>query len=54
MFIGRESELKFLEDRYSQNGGQLVVLYGASEKLKRCVTSVRVSRMCFFMPQVYG
>lgn len=28
MFIGRESELNFLEDKYSQTGGQLVVLYG--------------------------
>ncbi len=28
MFIGREAELKFLNDRYDENGGQLVVLYG--------------------------
>ena len=28
MFIGREQELKFLEEKYTQNGGQLVVLYG--------------------------
>lgn len=28
MFIGREQELKFLEEKYMQNGGQLVVLYG--------------------------
>lgn len=28
MFIGRELELNFLEDKYSQDGGQLVVLYG--------------------------
>lgn len=28
MFIGRESELNFLEDKYSQARGQLVVLYG--------------------------
>lgn len=28
MFIGRESELNFLEDKYNQSGGQLVVLYG--------------------------
>lgn len=28
MFIGRESELQFLEDRYAQEGGQLIVLYG--------------------------
>lgn len=28
MFIGREAELKFLEDKYEENKGQLVVLYG--------------------------
>lgn len=28
MFIGRESELNFLEERYSSNKGELVVLYG--------------------------
>ena len=28
MFIGRETELKFLNDKYEAEGGQLVVLYG--------------------------
>ena len=28
MFIGREAELKFLNDKYNDDGGQLVVLYG--------------------------
>lgn len=28
MFIGREAELKFLEDKYRQKDGQLIVLYG--------------------------
>lgn len=28
MFIGREAELKFLEDRYETDDGQLIVLYG--------------------------
>ncbi len=28
MFIGREAELSFLEEKYRTNGGQLVVLYG--------------------------
>ena len=28
MFIGREAELKFLNDRYTADGGQLIVLYG--------------------------
>ncbi len=28
MFIGREAELKFLNDKYETDGGQLIVLYG--------------------------
>lgn len=28
MFIGRETELQFLEDKYKASGGQLVVVYG--------------------------
>ena len=28
MFIGREAELRFLEDKYSEEKGQLIVLYG--------------------------
>ena len=28
MFIGREKELQFLEDKYNETGGQLIVLYG--------------------------
>ena len=28
MFIGREAELKFLEDKYVSENGQLIVLYG--------------------------
>lgn len=28
MFIGREAELKFLNDKYEENRGQLIVLYG--------------------------
>lgn len=28
MFIGREAELKFLQDKYTEEGGQLIVLYG--------------------------
>lgn len=28
MFVGRETELKFLEDRYQEKKGQLIVLYG--------------------------
>lgn len=28
MFVGREKELAFLEDKYASQGGQLIVLYG--------------------------
>ena len=28
VFIGRETELKFLNDKYEEKGGQLIVLYG--------------------------
>ena len=28
MFVGREEELKFLQDKYLDDGGQLIVLYG--------------------------
>ena len=28
MFIGRKAELKFLQDKYTEEGGQLIVLYG--------------------------
>jgi hypothetical protein len=28
MFIGREAELKFLQDKYEEDRGQLIVLYG--------------------------
>ena len=28
MFIGRETELKFLEDKYHEKKAQLIVLYG--------------------------
>lgn len=28
MFIGRETELKFLNDKYKEEKGQMIVLYG--------------------------
>ena len=28
MFIGRQDELQFLQDKYNAEGGQLIVLYG--------------------------
>ncbi len=35
MFLGRETELQFLEDKYTGEGGQLIVLYGL-EKIVSC------------------
>jgi AAA+ ATPase superfamily predicted ATPase len=32
MFIGREQELEFFEDRYSAPGAQLIVIVALSEK----------------------
>lgn len=41
MFIGREAELKFLNDKYNDNGGQLIVLYMPNkEQLIRQVEAV--------------
>ena len=28
MFVGREAELAFLEEKYEENKSQLIVLYG--------------------------
>lgn len=49
MFIGRESELHFLEDRYSQEGGQLVVLYGK----RRVGKTETLRQFCKRKPHVF-
>lgn len=41
MFIGRETELLFLDERYQAEGGQLIILYGRrrvgkTETLREC------------------
>lgn len=50
MFIGREAELKFLNDKYEENGGQLIVLYGRRRvgKPKPCGSFARENRMYSF------
>lgn len=35
MFIGRETELKFLNDKYNSDGGQLVVCMADGVSAKR-------------------
>lgn len=32
MFIGREKELKFLQDKYNEKKGQMIVLYGSFKR----------------------
>ena len=49
MFIGRESELNFLEDKYRQNGGQLVVLYGR----RRVGKTETLRQFCKGKPHVF-
>ena len=49
MFIGREQELRFLEDKYNAPGGQLIVLYGRSAydvfKTPATVSRIEVSSL---------
>ena len=50
MFIGRETELKFLNDKYSENGGSThcaVRQTACRKKPRRCGNSVRKAP-CFF------
>lgn len=49
MFIGREAELGFLEDRYGQEGGQLVVLYGR----RRVGKTETLRQFCKDKPHVF-
>ena len=49
MFVGRESELNFLEDKYSQSGGQLVVLYGR----RRVGKTETLRQFCKGKPHVF-
>ncbi len=49
MFIGRESELNFLEGQYSGTGGQLVVLYGR----RRVGKTETLRQFCNGKPHVF-
>jgi hypothetical protein len=49
MFIGREAELQFLENRYKAEGGQLVVLYGR----RRVGKTETLRQFCKGKPHVF-
>lgn len=49
MFIGRKSELEFLENRYAQKDGQLVVLYGR----RRVGKTETLRQFCRDKPHVF-
>ena len=49
MFIGREAELRFLEDRYVQKKGELIVLYGR----RRVGKTETLRKFCEGKPHVF-
>ena len=49
MFIGREQELRFLEDKYTATGAQLVVLYGR----RRIGKTETLRKFCEGKPHVF-
>jgi AAA+ ATPase superfamily predicted ATPase len=49
MFIGRESELQFLEDKYKEENGQLIVLYGR----RRIGKTETLHQFCKDKPHVF-
>ena len=49
MFIGREAELKFLEDKYVSENGQLIVLYGR----RRVGKTETLKEFCKGKPHVF-
>jgi hypothetical protein len=49
MFLGREQELKFFEDKYNAPGGQLVVLYGR----RRVGKTELLHKFCEDKPHVF-
>lgn len=49
MFIGREAELRFLNDKYNRNEGQLVVLYGR----RRVGKTETLRKFCENKPHVF-
>lgn len=49
MFIGREAELQFLDNKYSAEGGQLIVLYGR----RRIGKTETLKKFCENKPHVF-
>ena len=49
MFIGREQELQFLEDKYTTPGGQLIVLYGR----RRIGKTETLRKFCEGKPHIF-
>lgn len=49
MFIGRQQELRFLEDKYSEKQGQLIVWYGR----RRVGKTETLSVFCKGKPHVF-
>lgn len=49
MFIGRETELQFLENKYRMNGGQLVIIYGR----RRVGKTETLRKFCEDKPHVF-
>ena len=49
MFIGREQELRFLDEKYSAHGGQMVILYGR----RRIGKTELLHKFCEDKPHVF-
>lgn len=49
MFIGREAELKFLQDKYNEKRGQLIVLYGR----RRVGKTETLREFCRHKPHIF-
>ena len=49
MFIGREKELKFLQDKYDEKKGHLIVLYGR----RRVGKTETLKEFCKHKPHIF-
>ena len=50
MFIGRQNELNYFNNKYNENGGQLIVLYGRRRVGKKFYESFVKESPTFFFP----